>query len=321
MGCFGSKIDMEVEEARWMQRLGPVLPVGGEAAPRLCLVERGSPNQCVFDEANIGESTTELSLTSHPGCGIVARHAGTRSAGIFAVIELGVGVSDASLSLRRSEKRLLYDHESMCLSVPSAVHPGCTRVVNLVRGPTIQETFSHGTDLRSWVAHDDGTIAPYWATNLVLGIQAEPKIVLVDASSDRKLVVGNATALAVAKSFNSAVPILTSDGWGVNVGKATTPDDMTGEQLRACELSTTSAGQGRFWWKNSQLLQRDKIVTFSMIVGTDGFIGLKNQSSAGPSSTFRLHTDDAIQHLATQLWLGWECLPGCTTAIVQRAAT
>ena len=176
----------ELEKANWLQHKGPPTPV--QLGPRLCLVPAGSPRQLVLADDALSALNSQnpegakMMLKSHPGFGLVGRFPQVRWFQKFSYIHVGIGKGTA-MTLRRNGDFLVYDYESMVLSIEWRNIKPFT-AVNLVRSKNAADTFSHKA--QKFAVNPDGTIAVSSRRTLVLGV-SPPRLVLVHGQSPQKL--------------------------------------------------------------------------------------------------------------------------------------
>lgn len=93
--------------------------------PRLALVEKGSPDACVFQYASMLATgqTAPLSLLSHRGCGLVPQHRFPQRFYNFTYVEIGLGPANIAISARFKGSFLLRTSDERCFDGMSLCPP------------------------------------------------------------------------------------------------------------------------------------------------------------------------------------------------------
>ena len=138
----------------------------------MILVERGSVDQCIFNESDKlkNGSTISLTMQSHADTGIGKQYADERRWEAWRYIESGGCSQETSIRVRYEDGNyikladddLVFDVDDWRMEVG--------RTVNFVGGTTDDEKTKQEGGGRDWIINDDGTISAKHHPHLVLGM-------------------------------------------------------------------------------------------------------------------------------------------------------
>ena len=139
----------------------------------LALVRRGSPEQYVFEEADLlkGGSDVALTLRSHKGMGIGNKHLNERDHGPWRYIESDGCFAASSIRVRYEDQNYikLTDRDLVFDVAFWTMREG--NVVNFVGGTSTTNPTKAAGGGRDWIINDDGTISAKHHTHLALGFK------------------------------------------------------------------------------------------------------------------------------------------------------
>ena len=94
-----------------------------DKGPRLALVEKGSPDACIFQYASMLATgqTVPLTLLSHPGCGLVPQHSFPKRFYNYTYVEIGLGPADIAISAHFKGQYLLRTSDERCFDGRSLI--------------------------------------------------------------------------------------------------------------------------------------------------------------------------------------------------------
>ena len=159
------------------------------------LVQKGSKAQCIFEHHRTLASGHDgvLTLSSHPGLGVVPRYDYPREAAEWRYVEIGIGPARMAMHVRYESNFIVRLHDERVMDIAHwKYEEGNT--LNVLRSTNHPANTRWGHGGRSFIFNHDGTLSPQHAQHLVLGV-ATPDCTLVSINSANKLTVASAHEL------------------------------------------------------------------------------------------------------------------------------